>query len=212
MTTSQDNFPLVIRGGRVLDPESGFDAVADVGIRAGSVSVVSTTPLEGEHVIDATGLVVAPGFVDLHSHGQAIPEQRLQALDGVTTALELEAGVTPVALAYERAAAQGRPINYGVSTSWALSRMAVLAGAPLDGSAATVLAHLGVPAWRAEASAAERARIFEHLSADLAARAGRRRARRVRAAPRPGRVRRRGRVGRGSRPAGVHARAAARGG
>ncbi|MEW2504219.1 amidohydrolase family protein [Amycolatopsis sp. NPDC047767] len=168
VTTSQDSYPLVIRGGRVLDPESGFDAVADVGITGGTVSVVSATPLQGAQTIDATGLVVAPGFVDLHSHGQAIPEQRLQALDGVTTALELEAGITPVGAAYARAAAEGRPVNYGYSTSWALARMAVLAGAPLEGPPDTVLTHLGVSAWRAEASAVERARIFEHLSRDLA--------------------------------------------
>jgi hypothetical protein len=169
VTNSLDSFPLVISGGRVIDPETGFDAVADVGINGATVGAVSTTPLEGAQRIDATGLVVCPGFVDLHSHGQAIPEQRLQALDGVTTALELEAGITPVASAYARAAAEGRPLNYGYSTSWALARMAVLAGAPLDGPANTVITHLGNPAWQVDASPKERAAIFEHLSADLAA-------------------------------------------
>jgi imidazolonepropionase-like amidohydrolase len=169
VTSSSESFPLVISGGRVIDPESGFDAVADVGISDGTVGAVSATPLEGAQRIDATGLVVCPGFVDLHSHGQAIPEQRLQALDGVTTALELEAGITPVARAYANAAAEGRPLNYGYSTSWALARMAVLAGAPLDGPANTVITHLGNPAWQVNASPKQRAAIFEHLSADLSA-------------------------------------------
>lgn len=169
MTSSSESFPLVISGGRVIDPESGFDAVADVGISDGTVGAVSVTPLAGARRIDATGLVVCPGFVDLHSHGQAIPEQRLQALDGVTTALELEAGITPVARAYANAAAEGRPLNYGYSTSWALARMAVLAGAPLDGPANTVITHLGNPAWQVDASPKQRAAIFEHLSADLSA-------------------------------------------
>jgi hypothetical protein len=160
-------YPLVLAGGRVVDPESGFDAVADVGIAGDTVAAVSEQPLSGSVRLDVSGLVVCPGFVDLHSHGQAVAEQRLQALDGVTTALELEAGTVPVAQAYARSAAEGRPINYGFATSWALARMAELAGVP-TGSTATLLAHLGDPRWQVEATAAQRAAVLDMLRADLA--------------------------------------------
>src|SRR5512145_2331064 len=83
-------FDLVIRGGRVMDPESGTDAVRDVGLTGGRIARVSEGPLAGRRVLDAKGLVVAPGFIDLHQHGQNEENDRLKLLDGVTTALELE--------------------------------------------------------------------------------------------------------------------------
>jgi amidohydrolase family protein len=158
---------LVLAGGRVIDPESGLDAVADVAVAGDRVVEVGPGPLPGDR-IDVSGLVVCPGFVDLHSHGQAVPEQRLQALDGVTTALELEAGTLPVAQAYARAAAQGRPVNYGYATSWALARMVELAGVPLGGGTASVLRNLGDPRWQAPAEPARRAAVLARLRADLA--------------------------------------------
>ena len=82
-----------------------------------------------------SGLVVAPGFIDLHSHAQTLPGRRLQACDGVTTALELEAGRAPVDLAYAREARRGSPIHFGFSASWAAARMHVVAGGALDGGA-----------------------------------------------------------------------------
>ena len=75
-------------------------------------------------MLDATGLVVAPGFIDLHAHGQDLPAARMQAFDGVTTALELESGTLPVAAAYDRVGREGRPINYGFSASWLFARIA----------------------------------------------------------------------------------------
>ncbi|MDZ7670560.1 MAG: amidohydrolase family protein [Gammaproteobacteria bacterium] len=87
---------VAINGGRVLDPETGLDAVRSVGIRNGAIVTISESPLDGAHVIDASGLVVAPGFIDLHAHGQDAVSNRFQAADGVTTALELEIGVLPL--------------------------------------------------------------------------------------------------------------------
>ncbi|MBA3342200.1 MAG: amidohydrolase family protein [Gemmatimonadaceae bacterium] len=78
--------------GRVIDPERGLDGIRSVGIRNGRIEAISRTPLRGRKVLDASGLVVAPGFIDLHSHGQDLPGARMQAFDGVTTSLELEAG------------------------------------------------------------------------------------------------------------------------
>lgn len=105
---------LVLVGGRVLDPASGLDAVRDVGITDGRIAAISTRRLAGRDVVDVTGLVVAPGFVDLHAHGQEEASRWLQARDGVTTALDMEIGVWPVAPWY--AAQEGRsPIHYGAA-------------------------------------------------------------------------------------------------
>jgi hypothetical protein len=83
---------VVMLGGRVMDPESGLDAVRNVGVRSGKIVVVSEKPLKGNETIDAKGLVVSPGFIDLHQHGQDDENYRVKAADGVTTALEMEVG------------------------------------------------------------------------------------------------------------------------
>ncbi len=125
-------FDIVIRNGRVIDPASGLDAVRSVGIRGGKIAAVSAGPLQGRQVIDARGLVVAPGFIDLHAHGQDDENYRIFALDGVTTALELEAGTENVPAFY--AAREGKAlINFGASASHLRARMQVLrdGGLPL---------------------------------------------------------------------------------
>ena len=65
-----EDFDVVILNGRVIDPESGLDALRSVGIRGGTIAAIESGALRGKTVIDATGHVVAPGFVDLHRHGQ----------------------------------------------------------------------------------------------------------------------------------------------
>lgn len=119
-----DDYDIAILGGRVIDPETGLDAQRNVGIRDGRIVVVTADPIDAARLVDATGLVVSPGFIDMHAHGQTIAAGRMQALDGVTTALELEAGVMPVADYYEELAREGRPINYGASVNWAAARIA----------------------------------------------------------------------------------------
>src|ERR1041384_5597634 len=64
------SYDLVIQGGRVIDPETGLDAVRNVGISQGRIKKISAESLDGKRVISAKGLVVAPGFIDLHQHGQ----------------------------------------------------------------------------------------------------------------------------------------------
>jgi predicted amidohydrolase len=101
---------LVLAGGRVIDPLSGRDQVIDIAIRAERIVAIEPG-LDADKRLDAAGLVVAPGFIDLHSHVHSIGGQWLQAHDGVTTSLDLEAGNSPLSMAYEIAAAEGRPLN-----------------------------------------------------------------------------------------------------
>jgi cytosine/adenosine deaminase-related metal-dependent hydrolase len=159
---------VVLRGGRVIDPESGLDAVRDVAIERGRVAEIGSAVAPGHEELDVTGLVVTAGFIDLHSHAQDIAGLRLQACDGVTTALELEAGTTPVGAAYDAAAAQGRPVNYGFSASWALARMEAVAGVELDGTLLPFLLHVASPAWQRPAEQRQLTAMLERLSADLA--------------------------------------------
>jgi len=161
-------FDVVLRGGRVIDPESGLDAVCDVAIAGDCVAAVGTGLPPGRHEADVVGQVVTAGFIDLHSHAHDLGSARLQVSDGVTTALELEAGVTPVAAAYAAAGAAGRPLNYGFAASWAMARMDVLAGVVLDGSAGALFANLADPRWTGAASPAEVGRVLSLLEADIA--------------------------------------------
>jgi len=158
---------LVLRGGRVIDPESGLNAVRDVAVARDRIAAVGTR-LPAEVEVDVTGQVVTAGFIDLHSHVNDLGGLRLQALDGVTTALELEGGVTPVAEAYRRAAAQGRPINYGFAASWAMARMEAVAGLPPDASLGGLMARIADPGWQRPAEPAQVSALLSRLSADLA--------------------------------------------
>lgn len=112
---STDGYDTVLANGRVMDPESNMDAVRNVGIRAGKIAAISTRPLRGRTVVDVKGLVVAPGFIDLHAHGQSVAGQTYQVRDGVTTALELEGGAFSLKDLGQRESVA--LINYGYSAS-----------------------------------------------------------------------------------------------
>lgn len=123
--SSQAVYDLVILNGRVIDPESKTDAVRNLGISNGTVKTISTNTLRGRTVINARGLVVAPGFIDLHQHGQDEENYRFKAMDGVTTALELEVGTGDVDAWYAQRE-QKTLINYGVSAGHLAARMAAM--------------------------------------------------------------------------------------
>ena len=118
-------YDIVIAGGRVMDPATNLDGVRHIGIRGGKIAAVSTAPLAGRTMIDAKGLVVSPGFIDLHSHGQTPENYRFKARDGVTTALEMEVGVGRVTEWYgER---EGKAlVNFGATSGDIPARMAVM--------------------------------------------------------------------------------------
>lgn len=123
------SYDLVIQGGRVIDPETGLDAVRNVGISQGSIKKISAEALAGKRVIPAKGLVVAPGFIDLHQHDMNLESQRLKALDGVTTALEMEIGKPDVA-AFLQSMEGHSLVNYGTTASHPAARSLAF-GTPL---------------------------------------------------------------------------------
>jgi len=113
---SAGQYDVVIAGGRVMDPESGLDAVRNIGIRDGKIAVVSEQPITGRTVLQAAGRIVAPGFIDLHAHGQTNQANEYQAHDGVTTALELEVGVPAVGV-FLKSRENKSILNFGATAS-----------------------------------------------------------------------------------------------
>jgi N-acyl-D-aspartate/D-glutamate deacylase len=155
-------YDFVLEGGRVLDPETHLDAVRNVGIRDGKIASIATTPLSGRRIIHAAGLVVAPGFIDLHQHGQDLASQRVKAFDGVTTALEMEIGAPDVTQFLN--SKQGHSlIHYGTTASHVAAR-ALTFGAPLPEG--TILPQSG-PATDQTASPEQIARIQQRLRDQL---------------------------------------------
>ena len=125
LVASTQQFDVVILNGRVLDPESGLDGVRNVGIRGDRIVAITADRISGRATIDARGLVVAPGFIDLHRHAHGDNSYRYQVLDGVTSALELEVGTADVD-AWYRERAPGRLLNYGVAVGHIPVRMQLM--------------------------------------------------------------------------------------
>ncbi|MFK5688561.1 amidohydrolase family protein [Ornithinimicrobium sp. LYQ92] len=170
MTASTTPAQIVLRGGRVADPARGDERVVDVHLAGGRVHAVGhRLPVpDGAQVLDVDGCVVGPGFVDLHSHVNSVAGQRLQAMDGVTTALELEGGLMPVDLAYRQTADEGRPLNFGFSASWGQARAVVLLGWQPTLDLTSSLGMLGEPDWQRSSSPSELGRWMELLRAEVA--------------------------------------------
>ncbi len=155
-------YDLVLEAGRVIDPETSLDAVRNVGIRDGKIARISAAPLSGRRTIHVAGLVVAPGFIDLHQHGQGLASQRVKAFDGVTTALEMEIGVPNVA-EFLKSKDGHSLIHYGTTASHLAAR-ALVFGAPLpDGE---ILPKSG-PATDQPASTEQIKQMQQHLRDEL---------------------------------------------
>lgn len=120
-----DGFDVVIFGGQVMDPESGTDAKLNIGIKDGTIQVITMDSLNGERNIDARGLVVSPGFIDLHCHGMTNEAFAVMIQDGVTSGFELEVGTNDVNGWYEDHS-MPQYVNYGVSIGHIRVRMEVM--------------------------------------------------------------------------------------
>jgi len=117
-------YDLVILHGRIMDPESGFDGVRAVAITGGLVRALGGAP-QGRDTIEAAGLVVAPGFIDLHQHAQSEAAYAVEATGGITSAFELEDGTGDVDHWYDARAGRA-VINYGVAIGEGHARMIVM--------------------------------------------------------------------------------------
>ena len=165
---SPETFDTVISGGRVMDPETQRDEIADVGIRHGKITRISNTPLTGKLQIDASGMVVAPGFIDIHSHTPTRLGEHLNVLDGITTQLDLEAGSYPPT-EYGYQFAGGAQLNYGSSVGHFAIR-----GRVMDDSDQSYFfskrgfMSLSGRMWRDQATAAQITEMKQHLEQGLA--------------------------------------------
>lgn len=122
VVTQAQSYDLVIAGGRVMDPGSGYDGVAWVGITTGTVQTVSVTPISGRVTIDASGLIVAPGFIDILAYNPDPIGAWNKIADGVTTALAMHGGAVDPDAWYGLYQRQRPPLNFGASFFHASAR------------------------------------------------------------------------------------------
>ncbi len=129
VTALAADYDLVILNGRVIDPETNFDGIRHVGIKDGKIASITQDKIKGKETIDATGLVVAPGFIDGHQHCLEPYAYRLMVRDGRTTVMDLEIGAfgEKVDEWYKRREGNS-PVNFGVAVSHEFARAAVLDG------------------------------------------------------------------------------------
>jgi N-acyl-D-aspartate/D-glutamate deacylase len=167
-TALAQQYDLVLEGGRVMDPETGLDAIRNVGVREGKIARITAEPLTGRRTVHAAGLVVAPGFIDLHQHGQEPASQFVKAFDGVTTALEMEIGVPDVAQFLKFKEGQSL-IHYGTTASHVAARSLIF-GAPLKSGPRSGLPEIlpkSGPATDQPATEDQIKRIQQHLNQEL---------------------------------------------
>ena len=117
-------YDVVILNGRVMDPETNFDAVRNVGIADGRIAAITEEDITGKRSIDAGGHVVTAGFIDTHTHSLDLFSVKLLMRDGVTSGMDLEVGAWPVGPWYDEKK-DSWPINYGVTVSQEIVRMSV---------------------------------------------------------------------------------------
>ena len=172
-------FDLVILNGRVMDPETEFDAIRNVGILDGKIVLITEEEISGKETIDATGLVVSPGFIDTHYHAVDEFATKMALRDGVTTGMDLELGAFNIKGWYDQKTETGWQVNYGTTTGLNLARMAIhdpetglLGGGPKDFSVAGPVigkaAEDGIAGWSVtKSSIDEMNKIIKILDEDL---------------------------------------------
>ncbi|MFV0412799.1 MAG: amidohydrolase family protein, partial [Oscillospiraceae bacterium] len=139
-------FDIAINNGLVVDTRAKTSAPGHIGITGGKIAAVSPVPLQAETVVNAAGLVVSPGFIDVHGHIDGYDYSgRLAALQGITTTVGGNCGLSPIAtgdfLAGQNSG--GFAINQAelVGHSFSLRKAAGLAS-PYAPATAEQLAHM----------------------------------------------------------------------
>ena len=123
------DYDLVILNGRVMDPETGYDAVANVGVKNDRIAVITKDKITAKETIDATGHVVAPGFIDGHFHYTGIFGAKVALRDGRTTLMDLEVGTLGTKVDEWYKAREGKwPVNFGAASAHEFARSLVLDG------------------------------------------------------------------------------------
>jgi len=123
------DYDLVINGGRVMDPETHFDDVRNVGVKDGKIAVITTEKITGKETIDANGLVASPGFIDTHWHYTRPWSNKLALRDGRTTVLDLELGTHgPYIDQWYKERKGNAQVNYGQTVAHEFARAEVLDG------------------------------------------------------------------------------------
>lgn len=125
------NCDIAILNGRVMDPETRFDGIRNVCVKGDRITKITKDTISGKTVIDATDHVVAPGFINTHSHSFAPFEQAMMARDGTTTLLDIEVGVSSIPLFYDRYDGKSL-LNYGLGVSHEEVRRVVLDGLTVE--------------------------------------------------------------------------------
>jgi N-acyl-D-glutamate deacylase len=139
-----------------------------VGIKDGKIALISEKEISGQKTIDATGHVVSPGFIDLHAHGQNIGDYRMQAMQGVTTMLELESGVLPISEWYDTQGKKNLPINYGAAAAWTYGRIATFTGTPSEATAKYFQDVQGRSDWKMDIATSEQMKkILDYVQQGL---------------------------------------------
>ncbi len=111
---------IAILHGRVVDPETGLDAIRSIGITKDRITAVTTETIEADRLIDATGLIVSPGFIDAAADGFTVEGSLYKVTDGVTTQLGMESGPLHVQEMIRELVATGVYTNVGAATGhWA---------------------------------------------------------------------------------------------
>ena len=88
-------FDYIVKNARVIDPESGFDSVASVAVKDGVIAEIGENiSAEAGEIIDGTGCVLAPGFIDIHAHEDAFPQPGVFILPIETAKAAQKEGVT----------------------------------------------------------------------------------------------------------------------
>ncbi len=125
--STKTEFDVVILNGRVMDPETNFDAIRNVGIKDGIIALITEEDISGKETIDATGHVVAPGFIDTHWHWPRPVGYKIALQDGVTTAMDLEWGCYGPNVSKWYDMHKGRSqMNYGTASSHEAARGVIL--------------------------------------------------------------------------------------